>query len=231
MGCDYFNRFNCGVCDMKRNYAYVILKIEQFLCCFIPFPAIRRAKKQALRRRKIMDSFYSAIRSVNCHVGVGTYCDKTTKVMSRDTVIGKYCSIAGNVVIGIGNHPLNWLSTSPFFYMKFLGWRQENEYRDTVPPTFIGNDVWIGQGALIKDSITIGDGAIIGAGAVVVKDVPPYAVVGGVPARIIKYRFDERIIAELLELQWWNLEEEIIKQIPYQDIEAAITFLKNIRKN
>lgn len=215
---------------MKQYYSDKQIKIKKFLYRFIPFPRIRHEKKHALSRHETMNSFYSAIRSKDCHVGVGSYCDKTTLVMSSDTVIGKYCSIAGNVVIGIGNHPLNWLSTSPFFYMKFLGWRKENEYRDKVPPTFIGNDVWIGQGALIKDSITIGDGAVIGAGAVVVKDVPPYAVVGGVPAHIIKYRFDEKIIAELLKLKWWDLDEEIIKQIPYQDITSAIDFLKKKQK-
>ena len=210
----------------EKYYSDKNLKIRKFLYKFIPFPRLRHAKKDELE----LCSFYSAMRSKDCHVGIGTYCDKTTLVMSRDTVIGKYCSIAGNVVIGIGNHPLNWLSTSPFFYMRFLGWRKENEYRDTVPPTYIGNDVWIGQGALIKDSITIGDGAIIGAGAVVVKDVPPYAVVGGVPAHIIKYRFDEKVISELLKLKWWDLDEETIKQIPYKDIDAAIKFLKKIRK-
>ena len=212
-----------------KHYSDFELRLKKFLYKFIPFPRIRHAKKADLRSYKIVQSFFSAIRSQKCHVGQGTYCDKTTQIMSRDTVIGKYCSIAGNVVIGIGNHPLNWLSTSPFFYMKFLGWRQENEYRDAVPPTFIGNDVWIGQGALIKDSIHIGDGAIVGAGAVVVKDVPPYAVVGGVPARVIKYRFDEDVIAELLKLKWWDLDEETIKQIPYKDVKAAIDFLKQVR--
>lgn len=76
----------------------------------------------------------------------------------------------------------------------------------------IGNDVWIGSHALILGGVKIGDGAVIGAGAVVTKDVPPYAVVGGVPARIIKYRFSQEIIDKLLEIKWWNLPENILKE-------------------
>lgn len=218
------NTFSMGVKMLQKNNTD--LKIQRFFAGLVPVPSIRRKLCAKISERKVMRGFFAGINSLQCHVGRGSYCDRSTMVMSRETVIGKYCSIAGNVVIGIGNHPINWLSTSPFFYMKFLGWRSKNSWRDTVPPTFIGNDVWIGQGALIRDSITIGDGAIIGAGAVVVKDVPPYAVVGGVPAKIIKYRFTKEQITELLKLKWWDLDEEIIKQIPYMDIDSAIKFLQ-----
>ena len=104
-----------------------------------------------------------------------------------------------------------------------------NECNRNLPPVIIGNDVWIGDGVKIKNGVTIGDGAIIGACALVIKDVPPYAIVGGVPAKIIKYRFKKNIIKELLKLKWWDLDVEIIKQIPYDNIEEAISFIKNIR--
>ena len=92
----------------------------------------------------------------------------------------------------------------------------------------IGNDVWIGIKATIMPNITIGDGAVIGANAVVTKDVPPYAVVVGVPAKIIKYRFDEEIIKDLLELKWWNYSESFIKTLPFEDVRECI---KLLRKN
>ena len=168
------------------------------------------------------------------NVGKYTYSSPDCYITNLDeTVIGCFCSIGRSVNIGNGNHPINYLTSSPYLYADTFGFKtnhtmSHNEWIQHTPPIKIGNDVWIGDFAYIMNGVTIGDGAIIAAHAVVTKDVPPYAIVAGVPAKIIKYRFDENIIAELLKLKWWNLPDKIIKQIPYDDITSAITFLKKI---
>jgi virginiamycin A acetyltransferase len=119
------------------------------------------------------------------------------------TKIGRYCSIAGGVRIINHNHPLSFKGTSGLFFNPALGlcdrWLVDHN------PLEIGNDVWIGANAVIMPEVSsIGDGAVIGAGAVVHRDVPPYAVVLGNPARVVKYRFSEDVIARLLEEKWWE---------------------------
>ena len=99
----------------------------------------------------------------------------------------------------------------------------------STPPCHIGNDVWIGRNAVIKDGVTVGDGAIIGTSAVVTKDVPPYAIVVGVPARIIRYRFSPEIIEALLELRWWDLPLEKIQHLPFNDVPRCVEELRKIR--
>lgn len=169
------------------------------------------------------------------NVGNYSYCASQPVVWNPiKTSIGSFVSMGASVTLGNGQHPLQFLSTSPYFYYDDLGFKNPEmpahyEYRNLAPIT-IGNDVWIGDGVKIKNGITIGDGAVIGAAAVVTKDVPPYAIVAGVPAKIIKYRFTEKVIQELLELRWWDLDIETIKKIPYDNIETAIDFLKDVRE-
>ena len=88
----------------------------------------------------------------------------------------------------------------------------------------------IGRNVIVQDGITIGDGAIVGSGAIVTHDIPPYAIAVGVPARVIKYRFSEDIISDLMKLKWWNLPDEEIVKLPFNDINACIKELKKIRK-
>ena len=167
------------------------------------------------------------------NVGKCTYCAKQPSIWNPKIVkIGSFVSIGRGVSIGHGKHPLNFLSTSPYFYLDRLGFKDKNMASHTeytvVEPVIIGNDVWIGDNVTIFNGVTIGDGAVLGASAIVTKDVPPYAIVAGNPAKIIRYRFDEEIITQLLELKWWELDDDIIRKIPYDDINAAINFLKNI---
>lgn len=132
-------------------------------------------------------------------------------VVGEGVRIGKYCSIAYNCQIGLNEHPTNFLSTSPFIYgsNNILG--TKSTWNDFSKQTLIGNDVWIGSNAVVLQGVEIGNGAIIASGAVVTKNVPPYAIVGGVPAKIIKYRFNENTINLLIDSEWWDLSEEEIK--------------------
>ena len=129
--------------------------------------------------------------------------------------IGKFCSIAcgAKFLFNSANHTLSSLSTYPFplFFEEWgLEKRDVTKAWDNKGDIVIGNDVWIGYEAVILAGVTIGDGAIIGTRAVVTKDVSPYTIVGGVPAKPIKRRFPEETISALLEIQWWNWSEERI---------------------
>lgn len=141
----------------------------------------------------------------NCTVESFTYVGKNCII--QNAKIGGYCSIANDVFIGLGKHPIDNFSTSPLFYRKKNPFNTEFLFENTDFKEFeniiIGNDVWIGARAIILDGVTIETGAIIAANSVVTKNVPAYAIVGGVPAKIIKYRFSEEKIARLLTSKWW----------------------------
>ncbi len=133
-------------------------------------------------------------------IGDWSYVNSGTLVGSG--IIGRYCSVSYDCQIGLGQHPVDWLSTSPRVYRLIPGLEEWDDY---ASPPRIGNDVWIGGNAIVLQSVVIGDGAIIAAGAVVTKDVPPYAIVGGVPAKIIRYRFSALRIEQLLRERWWDM--------------------------
>jgi len=162
-------------------------------------------------------------------VGDGTYISANSRISG--TVIKKYCSIGPDLCCGWGIHPINGVSTSPMFYStgKQNGrtFVTENKTEERKP-IIIGNDVFIGRNAIILDGVTIGDGAVIGAGSVVSKNIPPYAVAVGSPIKVIKYRFSPEVIEQLLDIQWWNKDEEVLKKVAEHcfDIE---TFLKEMK--
>ena len=149
----------------------------------------------------------------NSQINSFSYVGKNCLV--QNTKIGKFCSIANDVSIGLGNHPLDFFSTSPLFYRKQNTFKLQivdndlkfEEYQSVI----IGNDVWIASRAIILDGVCIGDGSIIASNTVVTKNVEPYSIVGGVPAKVIKYRFNDKKISELKSFKWWDMSLNQIK--------------------
>lgn len=175
----------------------------------------------------------------DCSIGAFSYA---VSGHAYGTHIGRYCSIARDVNIGQFNHTMAWLSTSPFQFEQGFTFATGDRFPDkavydaTVPDpalssrarreltrvTTIGNDVWLGHGAIITAGVTVGDGAVIGANAVVTKDVEPYAIMGGVPAQLIRYRFDEGMRERLAKARWWRFATWQLAGVPFADPDAAL---------
>jgi acetyltransferase-like isoleucine patch superfamily enzyme len=159
------------------------------------------------------NTIYNMARLRDVRLGSFTYVANGARI--THVSIGKFCSIGPNCKIGVGIHPSrDFVSTHPAFYSlnneAGITFVKTGRYEDFKPIT-IGNDVWIGESAIIMDGVTIGNGAIVAAGAVVTRDVPPYAVTAGVPAKTIRYRFEPTDIARLNEIQWWDKDLDWLK--------------------
>jgi acetyltransferase-like isoleucine patch superfamily enzyme len=192
----------------KRILALSITKIRSVFVRSIAFSA-RVEFSQVSRKARIWQKV------VMFHSSVGDYSYVSPNTRLIYAHVGKFCSIAGDCAIGMGTHSLKYKSTSPIFTSRqnSIGeqWVDTDSYEE-YKEINIGNDVWIGQRVLVMGGVNIGDGAVIGAGAVVTKDVPPYAIVGGVPAKIIRYRFKPETIKKLLKEQWWDNPEIYLKK-------------------
>ncbi|MGJ0308727.1 CatB-related O-acetyltransferase [Aliarcobacter cryaerophilus] len=161
--------------------------------------------------------------SMNRHSFCGYDCD------INYCNIGSFTSIANGVIIGGGMHPISWVGTSPVFYKGRDSVKTKfSEYeREYVKKTIIGNDVWIGNNCLIKQGVIVGNGAVVGMGSVVTKDVEPYNIVAGNPAKLIRKRFDDDTIQRLLNSKWWELDDlELLKYA--KNIKNPEKFLQEI---
>lgn len=146
--------------------------------------------------------------------------------------LGRYCSVARGIRVVNGHHPLHSVTSNPYHYAEYYRNNLPEELRYTGPvETFrrsygrgkVGNDVWLGAYCIIRSGLSIGDGAVVSSGSVIVKDVPPYAIVGGNPAKIIRYRFPDEIVARFQALKWWSYTPEDFRDIDMFDVEGFLT--------
>jgi acetyltransferase-like isoleucine patch superfamily enzyme len=176
-----------------------------------------------------------------CRIGRFTYFNYGCEI--SDTDFGRYCSVGQRSIVNPGEHPTDWLSTHPFVGDASgisCGMAGEPAYAAIAGATLsaprptkrvtIGHDVWLGANSVVLSGVGIGDGAVIAAGAVVSRDVAPFAVVAGVPARVIRYRFSQDMISRLGRLRWWDYDLGAVRDaIDYSDLERAVSMLEALK--
>lgn len=148
--------------------------------------------------------------------GPDAYCE--------EAVIGKYCSIARGTTIGVSDHNYNWVTTHPVICSKCYGITANDVLEPQKNSPIIGNDVWIGMNSTIMRGVIVGDGSVVAANSVVTKNIDPYSIVAGNPAKVIKMRFNENVIRKLLVIKWWDWPYSLIAERvkDFYDIEAFV---------
>ncbi len=189
---------------------------------------LRKIMRQLLLRRRCADFYSRILRNIFYkyhHIEVGMYSHFGFRVeFPPGTVIGRYCSIDGRLLVINGNHPIGHRSSHAFFFNPHFGYVDKG-INTSRTKLMIGHDVYIGLNVTIMPSVTsIGNGSVIAAGSVVVKDVPPFAIVGGNPAKIIRYRFSQQTIDQITQSAWWDKDILDLKANP-SEFEG---FLKNL---
>ncbi len=174
---------------------------------------LKKIRGKAIIKSKIhkTSTIESGSHIVEVILGKHSFCGYDCEIINCS--IGAFCSIANNVIIGGAMHPINWVSMSPVFYAgrDSVSAKFSTHLREPDKKITIGHDVWIGHSVLIKQGLNIGTGAVIGMGSVVTKDVPPYEIWAGNPAKMIKKRFDDDTITILLKIKWWDKDDTVIK--------------------
>jgi len=190
-----------------------------------------------IQSRLLGPAYLNRLSQIGPDVTAGKYFGMNENCFIARATVGAYCAIGARTAINPFNHPVDWLSIHEFqYHPRSFDWVAEyNDFArlERTPDMFrhvtIGNDVWTGHNVNILPGISVGDGAVIGAGSVVTKDVPPYAIVAGAPAQVRRLRFDERTIERLLRLKWWELELSDLSGLPFRDIERCLDRIEEIR--
>lgn len=203
-----------------------------------PFPIIRLLPGAKIFKSIVNGPLYM---NRNAQIGPNVTVGKYTGLNESDYIaradVGAYCSFGARTAINPFNHPTDWLSIHEFqYHPNSYDWTDEykslerlSRTPEMLPHVTIGNDVWTGHNVNILGGVNVGDGAVIAAGAVVTKDVPPYAVVAGVPAKIVRFRFSETTIARLIRSEWWDLELSELSGLPFNDVERSLDAIERIR--
>lgn len=168
---------------------------------------------------------------------IGKYFGMNESCYVARATVGAYCSIGARTAINPFNHPTDWLSIHEFQYHpnsfdwvpEYSGIERLSRTPDMFRTVTIGNDVWTGHNVNVMPGVNVGDGAVLAAGAVVTKDVPPYAIVAGVPGTIKRYRHPEKTIEKLLRVKWWDLELSELSGLPFRDVDRCIGMIEDIR--
>ncbi|VVO84074.1 CatB-related O-acetyltransferase [Pseudomonas fluorescens] len=178
-------------------------------------------KRSTLTLEEGVSLGYVVIESKKLGIGAHTYI-RSDCVLSAVASIGRFCSIGSGCFIGQqkSSHPSDWLSSHPFQYTD-----TDLTYDPEVADVTIGHDVWIGHSAMILEGVTVGTGAIIATRALVAHDVPPYAIVAGIPAKVVKYRHAPELIEKLISSQWWDHDVELLKTLPLNDPHTTLALL------
>lgn len=221
---------SCLDADENRSSEQTILVIEGAGKMQDQFKARFSGPSKAIYEQPCMANSATSVIGL-CEFGAYTYFGDDCIIGSCK--IGRFCSIAPGVKIALGEHPLHHVSTHPFFFGSKNGFKfpdgvgsprplNEKKYSAAV----IGNDVWIGANAVICRGVTIGNGAVVAAGAVVTNDVAPYSIVGGLPAKHLKYRFDQVTIDALMASEWWDYTAESFVGLPAEEPLQFVEMLK-----
>lgn len=203
-----------------------------------PYPLMRLLPGARIIRSTMQGPLYlNRNAQLGPDVTIGKYSGMNENTYVARATVGAFCAIGARTAINPFNHPVDWLSTHEFqYHPNSYDWVEEYKSLERLPRTpemylrsTIGSDVWMGHNANILSGINVGDGAVIAAGAVVTKDVPPYAVVAGVPATVKRFRFSEKIIERLLRCKWWDLELHQLDGLPFNDIERCLDAIERTR--
>lgn len=202
------------------------MNLSYFICKLLKKSRLRAVKRSFIHSTAKIES---GSHVVDSSFGRHSFCGYDCEVSNSD--VGSFCSIANEVIIGGGMHPIAWVSTSPVFYKgrDSVKAKFSSHERMRVKRTNIDHDVWIGARAIVKQGVNIGIGAVVGMGSVVTKDVEPYAIVGGCPAKVIRKRFDDETVRRLLESRWWEYSDEQLTSYATVFVDPD-EFLRKLRK-